>query len=99
MKDIKAEAAATQIRLRAMAVAAGLMTEAEAKQWIIVRAGELGKGVFKNAEVPPVCTGCGHDHSKDDEWVPLEIGISREVPDHVRDKFILLMQQGSGAVN
>jgi hypothetical protein len=96
MKDIKAEAVATEIRLRAMAVAAGLATEQEAEKWIVVKAGEIGKGSFKGIELPSFCEGCGTEHSHE-EWTPLEIGISREMPEKARDTLFFLMNQGGGS--
>ena len=98
MKDPKAEAGDTQMRLRATAVAAGLMTEAQAEQWIIVKAGEFGKGHFKGFTTPPTCPGCGGDHDHED-WVPLEIAMSRDMPEAVRDAFMRLVDQSSGTVN
>lgn len=98
MKDAKAEAVETQMRLRAIAVASGLLTEAEAEQWIIVKAGELGKGNFKGMTMPPTCPGCGLDHSHE-EWVPLEIAMSREMPEATRNAFMQLVQQTNGTVN
>jgi hypothetical protein len=99
MKDAKAEAAETQMRLRATAVASGLMTEWEAEQWIIVKAGKLGKGAFKGVDIPPTCSGCGHDHTDREAWVPLEIAMSRDMPEATRNAFMLLVQHTSGAVN
>ena|SRR5271154_1794461 len=100
MKDIKLEAASTEQRIRAIAVAAGLMTEEQAEKWIFVRAGELGKGHFKNVQLPSVCTGCGHEHVTDEEWLPLEIGISAKMPEKTRERLIFLVQQpGSGTLN
>jgi hypothetical protein len=99
MKDVKVEAEATQTRLRAMAVAAGLATEQEAEKWIVVKPGELGKGTFKNVSLPPVCEGCGKEHDED-EWVPLEIGIHMSMPEKSRDALFFLMNTaGSGTVN
>jgi len=95
---VEQKAAEAQQQLRAMAVAAGLMTETQAEEWIIVKAGELGKGRFKGINTPPVCTGCGKEH-KHDEWVPLEIGISKMCPHPIRDHLIRLMQMGTGNVN
>jgi hypothetical protein len=98
MRDAKAEAVETQMRLRAIAVASGLMTEAQAEQWIVVKAGEMGKGAFKGL-TPPTCPGCGHDHSADDDWVPLEIAMSREMPEATRNAFMRLVESSNGAVN
>src|SRR5271163_3188351 len=90
MKDLKVEAASQQARIRAIAVAAGLMTEEQAEDWIIVKAGELGKGHFKNVQLPSVCEDCGHEHS-DEEWMPMEIGISREMPERTRSALMMLV--------
>lgn len=98
MKDIKQEAATAEFRIRAIAVAAGLMTEQQAEQWIVVKAGELGKGHFKNVTLPPACTGCGHEHEEED-WLPLEIGISRDMPERTRSTLMMLVQQGNGPAN
>lgn len=98
MKDIKAEAASTEARIRAIAVAAGLMTEQQAERWIVVEAGEMGKGHFKNIQ-PPVCTDCGHEHEPD-EWMPMEIGISHEMPERTRDALMYLVHMpGTSRVN
>jgi hypothetical protein len=97
MRDVKAEADETQMRLRAMAVASGLMTESQAEEWIVVKAGKFGKGAFKGVDAPPTCPGCGHDHEED--WVPLEIGVSRDMPEATRNAFVQLVQHTGGAVN
>jgi hypothetical protein len=97
MKDSKVEAVETQMRLRAIAVASGLMTEAQAEQWIVVKGGELGKGHFKDV-IPPVCPGCGSDHTSE-EWIPLEIAIHRAMPEATRDAFMRLVEQSNGSVN
>ena len=98
MKDATVKAAETQERLRAMAVAAGLATEEQAAKWIVVKAGELGKGTFKDITLPPVCEGCGVEH-EDDDWVPLEIGIHMAMPEKSRNTLFLLMNSGTGSVN
>jgi hypothetical protein len=100
MKNIEIEAASTQTRIRAIAVAAGLMTEEQAEDWIVVRAGEFGKGHFKDVQLPSVCEGCGHEHSSDEQWMPMEIGISREMPERTRAALMMLVQTaGSSTVN
>lgn len=98
MKDVKAEAVETQMRLRAIAVAAGLMSEVEAEQWIVVKAGKLGRGAFKGLAASLTCPGCGGDHTHE-EWVPLEIGMSRDMPEATRNAFVQLVQHSNGAVN
>jgi hypothetical protein len=99
MKDAKAEAVETQMRFRAIAVASGLMTEAQAEQWIIVKAGEFGKGHFKGITTPPTCPGCGFDHGEEEEWTPMEIAMSIEMPEATRNAFMWLVQRSNGAVN
>jgi hypothetical protein len=98
MKDAKVEAESAQIRLRALAVSAGLLTEEQAEKWIVVRVGEMGKGPFKNIDLPSVCEGCGADHSNE-EWTPLLVGISPEVPKGTREALFMMLQQGSASVN
>jgi len=99
MKDAKVEAASTEQRIRAIAVAAGLLTVEQAEEWIFVRAGEFGKGHFKNVQTPTTCTGCGHEHTEEN-WLPLEIGISAKMPEKTRERLIMLVQQpGSGTLN
>jgi hypothetical protein len=98
MKDPKVEAAATEARLRAMAVAAGLVTEQEAEKWIKVQIGEFGKGAFANVELPVACEGCGAEHNEDD-WVPLEVGIHLDMPEKARNTLFFLMNTPSGSVN
>jgi len=97
MKDIKVEAAESEVRIRALAVAAGLMTEQQAEAWIVVRAGEFGKEHFKDVTLPQTCPGCGHDHTVDG-WLPLEIGISQHMPESTRNALFNLIDH-SGQVN
>lgn len=96
MSDAQAEAAETQSRIRAIAVAAGLMTEQQAEKWIMVRAGEFGKGAFRGVATPDVCDHCG---GKDHGWVPLEVGFSMEMPEATRFALIKLLPQGNGPAN
>jgi len=98
MKDIKVEAASHEQRIRAIAVAAGLMTEQQAERWIVVKPLPSSPGHFKNVHLPPTCTGCGkeHDHKG---WLPLEIGISREMPERTRAALMTLVEQTTGPVN
>jgi hypothetical protein len=99
MEKAQLQAIETQEKIRALVVAAGLMTEAEAEEYIAVKVGKLGEGSFKGAELPPTkCEGCGCEHNHED-WVPLEIGISRIVSDEVRNKIALLMTYTSGPAN
>ena len=79
MDKAQLQAIETQEKIRALVVAAGLMTEAEAVEYIVVQVGKLGEGSLKNVHLPPKCEGCGCEHTAED-WVPLEIGISRMVP-------------------
>ena len=98
MDKAQLQAIETQEKIRALVVAAGLMTETEAEEYIVVQVGKLGEGSFKDAVVPTICEGCGHEHTHED-WVPLEIGISRMVPMETRDKIMLLMSHTSGPAN
>jgi len=99
MKDAKGTALATEARIRAIAVAAGLMTEQQAERWIVVKIGELGKGHFKNVhQLPSACTDCGKEHSAEG-WLPLEIGISREMPERTRYALMVLVEQTNGPAN
>jgi len=97
MKDAKVEAASHEQRIRAIAVAAGLMTEEQAEQWIIVKPGEFGKGHFKGVHLPSACTDCGG--KTNEGWLPLEVGISREMPERARAALMRLMEQTTGPVN
>ena len=98
MGKAQLQAVETQEKIRALVVAAGIMTEAEAEEYIVVQVGKLGEGSFKNAVMPTVCDGCGCEHNHED-WIPLEIGISRLVSDEVRNKIALLMTYTSGPTN
>ena len=98
MDKAQLQAIETQEKIRALVVAAGLMTEAEAEEYIVVQVGKLGEGSFKNAHVPSTCEGCGCEHNIED-WVPLEIGVSRLVSAEVRNKIMLLMSHTSGPTN
>jgi hypothetical protein len=98
MDKAQIQAIETQEKIRALVVAAGLMTEAEAVEYIVVQVAKLGEGSFKNIQVPDKCEGCGCEHNPED-WVPLEIGISRTVPLEVRDKIMLLMAHTNGPAN
>ena len=99
MIDVKEKAAQTEATLRAMAVAAGLVTEEQAEKWIVVKPGELGKGTFKDIALPTVCEGCGVEHDPD-EWTPLEIGFHRDMPEKARETLFFLMNtSGSGTIN
>jgi|SRR5271168_1976487 len=98
MKDAKVEAASHEARIRAIAVAAGLATEQQAERWIVVKPGEFGKGHFKGVHLPEACTGCGKEHSHEG-WLPLEVGVSREMPERARAALMRLMEQSSGPVN
>ena len=98
MDKAQIQAIETQEKIRALVVAAGLMTEAEAVEYIVVQVAKLGEGSFKHTNLPSTCEGCGAEHSPED-WVPLEIGISRIVSMEVRDKIMLLMSHTSGPAN
>jgi hypothetical protein len=98
MDKAQVKAIETQEKIRALVVAAGLMTEAEAVEYIVVQVAKLGEGHFKNVHPPDKCEGCGCEHAAED-WVPLEIGISRIVSMEVRDKIMLLMSHTSGPAN
>ena len=98
MDKAQLRAIETQERIRALVVAAGLMTETEAEENIVVQVAKLGEGSFKHVHLPSKCEGCGCEHTAED-WVPLEIGISRVVPIEVRDKIMLLMSHTSGPAN
>jgi hypothetical protein len=98
MDKAQLQAIETQERIRALVVAAGLMTEKEAEEYIVVQVGKLGEGSLKNVVPPTKCEGCGCEHAAED-WVPLEIGISRMVPMETRDKIMLLMSHTSGPAN
>ena len=98
MKDAKGTALATEARIRAIAVAAGLMTEEQAEQWIIVKPGVFGKGHFKGVHLPSACTDCGG--KTNEGWLPLEVGISREMPERARNQLFFLMNtDNSGTDN
>jgi len=94
MRDDNTKAMESQTRIRALAVAAGLMTEQEAEKWIVVKAGELGKGKFKDVTLPQTCPGCGHDHDADG-WLPLEIGVSHNMPESTREALFKLITNDS----
>jgi hypothetical protein len=98
MDKAQLQAIETQEKIRALVVAAGLMTEAEAEAYIVVLVAKLGEGSFAGVHVPDKCEGCGCESNPED-WIPLEIGISRTVPLEVRDKIMLLMSHTSGPAN
>ena len=89
MRDPKIEAATAQAKLRALAVATGLLTEEEAEKWIVVFPADLSK--FAPEDIPH-CENCG-------EMIPLEIGIHMAVPEETRAKLMLLLETDTGAVN
>ena len=98
MEKAQVQALEAQEKIRAMVVAAGLMSQAEAEEFIFVRVGKIGEGALKNAVLPTKCDGCGCEHSHED-WIPLEIGISNAVSDDVRNQIALLMEYTSGPPN
>ena len=98
MDKAQIQALETQEKIRALVVAAGLMTESEAAEYIIVQVGKLGEGSLKDVVPPTKCEGCGCEHAAED-WVPLEIGVSRLVSEETRNKIMLLMTYTSGPVN
>jgi hypothetical protein len=59
------EAAVAQEKLHQIVVAAGILTEQEAKDYLIVRAGDKSKlPVNLPADaVPHECSSCGYDHA------------------------------------
>ncbi len=99
MEKAQLQAIEAQEKIRALVVAAGLMPEAEAEEYIIVRVGKLGEGALKDiTSLPSHCEGCGCEHDPED-FVPLEIGISRMISDDVRQQIALLMTYTSGPAN
>jgi hypothetical protein len=61
-----------------------------------LRSHNAGEGHFRNA--PTYCEGCGCEHAADD-WVPLEIGVSTEVPEEIRQALFSLLTSTSGPAN
>lgn len=98
MDKAQLQALETQEKIRALVVAAGLMTESEAEQYIIVQALKLSDGELRDLKLPSKCGDCGCETSLED-FIPLEIGVSRMVPDEVRHQIMLLMQHTSGPIN
>lgn len=98
MDKAQMQALETQEKIRALVVAAGLMTESEAEQYIIVQVAKLSESALRDIKLPPKCDGCGCEHLPED-FIPLEIGVSRLVSDEVRHKIMLLMSHTSGPVN
>ena len=98
MDKAQVQALEAQEKIRALVVAAGLMSQVEAEEYIIVRVGKIGEGALKNVVLPAKCDSCGCEHSHED-WIPLEIGISNAVSDDVRSQIALLMEHTSGPAN
>jgi hypothetical protein len=91
MDKAQVRAIETQENIRALVVGAGIMSAAEAAQYIRVRVGKLGEGSFKHAVIPAAC--------KHEDFVPLEIGISNAVSESTRDAIGLLLSYTSGPTN
>lgn len=88
------EAAVAQEKLHQIVVAAGILTEQEAKDYLIVRAGDKSKlPVNLPADaVPHECSSCGCDTTM------LEIGIDKAVGE-VRFHAIIALIQDVGQEN
>jgi hypothetical protein len=90
MDKAQLQAVEAQEKIRALAVGAGLMTQAEADEYIIVQVVQMDAATLKK-----LTCDCGVEH----DAIPLEIGISRLVSAEIRDKIMLLMQYTSGPAN
>lgn len=90
------EAREAQTSLRGMVVAAGILSEPEAVQFVIVRVGDKSKLVHLPAgSVPTECDTCGCDMH---DSTFLEIGIDKAIGEEKFHAIVALLDQ-TGAEN